>query len=69
MTDIYNVQVVAVSKKDFSATERVKHAKRNEGELETEEFLILHRPEERVSQGNFLYIPIKDEIQMIGSTA
>ena len=68
-TDIYNVQVVAVSKKDFSATERVKHAKRNEGELETEELIILHRPEERVFQGDFLYIPFKDEIQMTSYTA
>ena len=41
----------------------------NEGELETEELFILHRPEERVFQGDFLYIPFKDEIQMTSYTA
>ena len=39
------------------------HTKRNEGELENEELFVLHRPEERVSQGDLLYVPIKDEIQ------
>ena len=66
LTDIYYVQVVAVSKKSFSAIERLgRWQTRQEkyGELETEELFVLHRPEERVSQGDFLYIPIKDEIQ------
>ena len=46
-----------------------KHAKRNEGELETEELFVLHRPEERISQGDFLYVPVKDEIQTASFTA
>ena len=37
--------------------------------METEELFVLHRPEERVSQGDFLYIPVKDEIQTTGYIA
>ena len=72
LTDIYNVQVVAMSKKNFSAAERLGRRRTRQekyGEPETEELFVLHRPEERVSQGDFLYIPVKDEIQTTGYIA